>query len=76
MNQIGFIWPFIRDLDADEFAVVDLRPFRSSPNRVLVQKASGDEWLQAHKDSYIRLVYGYDLIFFVGASKEATFSAK
>ena len=75
MSQIGFIWPFVRDLDPGEFAVIDLRPFRRNPNRVLVEKANGDEWLQAHKDSYIRLVYGYDLIFFVGADKEASFSS-
>ena len=75
MGQIGFIWPFVGGLGPGEFAVIDLRPFRRSPNRVLVEKAGGDAWLEAHRESYIRLVYGYDLIFFVGASKEATFSA-
>ena len=73
MSEIGFIWPFVRDLDPGEFAVIDLRPFRSYPNRVLVEKTSGDEWLETHKESYRRLVYGYDLIFFVGSTKEATF---
>lgn len=74
MGQIGFIWPFVGDLDAGEFAVIDLRPFRRSPNRVLIEKTGGDEWVKSHKESYTRLVYGYDLIFFVGAGKEATFA--
>ena len=73
MDQIAFIWPFIQDLDPGEFAVIDLRPFRRSPNRVLVEKTAGEEWVRAHKESYIRLVYGYDLIFFVGQTREASF---
>lgn len=74
MDQIGFIWPFIRDLDPGEFGIIDLRPFRRYPNRVLIEKTGSDEWLEAHKESYIRLVYGYDLIFFIGANEGATFS--
>ena len=73
MEQIGFIWPFVRGLDADEFSVVDLRPFRSYPNRALVEKAEGDEWGRDHKEAFVRLVYGYDLIFFIGRTKAATF---
>ncbi len=66
MDQYGFIWPFIRDLKEDEFAVIDLRPFRRYPNRVLIEKTEGEEWVAANKESYVRLVYGYDLIFYVG----------
>jgi len=73
MDQIAFIWPFIKNLDPGEFAIIDLRPFRRYPNRVLVEKTAGEEWVQAHKESYVRLVYGYDLIFFVGETREASF---
>ena len=66
MDQYGFIWPFIRDLKEDEFAVIDLRPFRRYPNRASVEKVEGEEWVVANKESYVRLVYGYDLIFYVG----------
>ena len=66
MDQYGFIWPFIRDLKKDEFAVIDLRPFRRYPNRILIENAEGEEWVAANKESYVRLVYGYDLIFYVG----------
>jgi hypothetical protein len=75
MKEIAFIWPFVRDLDPGEFAVVDLRPFRRRPNRVLVEKTQGEEWVQASKERFVRLVYGYDLIFFVGATRAATFEA-
>jgi len=74
MSEIGFIWPFVRDLDPDEFAVIDLRPFRPYPNRALVQNGESEEWAAEHKEDFVRLVYGYDLIFFIGASKEATFA--
>jgi hypothetical protein len=73
MDQYGYIWPFIRDLKEDEFAVIDLRPFRRYPNRVLIENTEGEEWRAAYKESYARLVYGYDLIFYVGAHKPATF---
>jgi len=73
MEEIGFIWPFVRDLDPDEFAVVDLRPFRRYPNRALIEKNEGEAWIKDHKESYIRLVYGYDMIFFIGRTKAATF---
>jgi hypothetical protein len=74
MKDYGFIWPFIGDLDPDELAVIDLRPFRKYPNRVLVQAAAGDEWVDKYQEDFIRLVYGYDLIFFVGATRAATFT--
>jgi hypothetical protein len=73
MKDYGFIWPFISELGADEMAVIDLRPFRRSPNRILAENASGEEWKSAYLDDFIRLVYGYDLIFFVGESRTATF---
>lgn len=74
MKDYGFIWPFISELGADEMAVIDLRPFRRSPNRVLAENTSGEEWKSAYRDDFIRLVYGYDLIFFVGESRTATFT--
>jgi len=74
MKDYGFIWPFIGDLDPNELAVIDLRPFRKYPNRVLVQAAAGDEWVDKYQEDFIRLVYGYDLIFFVGATRAATFT--
>ena len=74
MKNYGFIWPFIGELDSDELAVIDLRPFRRYPNRVLLEKAAGDEWKSAYREDFIRLVYGYDLIFFVGESRSATFA--
>ena len=73
MNATGFVWPFIEDLDESEFAVIDLRPFRRYPNRSLVQKSQGDEWNKAYREDFIRLVYGYDLVFYVGITKDATF---
>ena len=73
MENLGFVWPFIHDLNPDEFAIIDLRPFRRYPNRVLVEKAEGEEWSRAYKESYIRLVYGYDLVFFIGRTKAASF---
>ncbi len=73
MQHLGFIWPFIQDLPADEFAVVDLRAFREYPNRILIENTQGEEWGKTYKESYRRLVYGYDLIFFVGNTKAATF---
>ena len=73
MENLGFIWPFIRDLNPDEFAVLDLRPFRRYPNRNLAERVLGEEWAGNYKESYIRLIYGYDLIFFVGTTRGATF---
>jgi len=75
MKDYGFIWPFIGDLDPNELAVIDLRPFRKYPNRVLVQAAAGDEWVDKYQEDFIRLVYGYDLIFFVGATRDVYCSA-
>lgn len=72
-QDIGFIWPFIRDLESDEFAIIDLRPFRRYPNRLLVEKAEGEEWVEQHKEDFVRLVYGYDLIFYIGQTRSATF---
>ena len=73
MKDIGFIWPLVRELDADEFAVIDLRPFRPYPNRVLIQRVQGEEWDEEFKEDFVRLVYGYDMIFFIGKTREATF---
>jgi hypothetical protein len=73
MGDLGFIWPFIRDLNPDEFVVIDLRPFRSYPNRNLFGNTEGEEWNRDHKENFFRLVYGYDLIFFTGQTKAATF---
>ena len=72
--QVEFLWPFIEDLGTDEMAVIDLREFRRYPNRIMVEKAAGDEWTSANKEDFVRLVYGYDLIFYVGETKSATFS--
>ncbi len=73
MQQLDFIWPLIKDLETNELAVIDLRPFRSYPNRALVEQAMGDDWKTANKEAFERLVYGYDLIFFVGEARSATF---
>jgi hypothetical protein len=74
MKDYGFIWPFISDLDPGELALIDLREFRRYPNRVLVEKAAGEEWKKLYKDDFVRLVYGYDMIFFVGTTRSATFA--
>jgi hypothetical protein len=74
MKDIGFLWPFIENLSSDAFTVVDLRPFRRYPNRNLVEKAAGDEWKSAYREDFMRLVYGYDLIFYVGETQSATFT--
>ena len=73
MKDYGFIWPFISDLDPGELALVDLREFRRYPNRALVEKAAGDEWKKLYKEDFVRLVYGYDMIFFVGTARSASF---
>jgi len=74
MKDYGFIWPFISDLDPDKLALIDLREFRRYPNRVLVETAAGEEWKKLYKEDFIRLVYGYDMIFFVGTTRSATFA--
>ncbi len=74
MKDYGFIWPFINSLDPSEMAVIDLRPFRRYPNRNLVQAAAGEEWVNTYREDFMRLVYGYDLIFFVGETRAATFT--
>jgi hypothetical protein len=74
MKDYGFIWPFISDLDPGELALIDLREFRRYPNRVLVEKTAGEEWTKLYKDDFVRLVYGYDMIFFVGTTRSATFA--
>ena len=73
MNRIGYAWPFIKDLDPQSFAIVDLRPFRHYRNRNKIQAYAGDDWLAEYKEDFTRLVYGYDLLFFVGRVKSATF---
>ena len=73
MKQIGYAWPFIEHLDPTEFAVVDLRPFRHYRNRRVLEESAGESWATAHKEDFARLVYGYDLLFFVGSTKSATF---
>ena len=73
MKEIEFLWPFIRYLDPNEFAIVDIRPFRRNPNRALIERTEGEEWSKTNKESYVRLVYGYDLIFFIGKTRAATF---
>lgn len=73
MKKIGYAWPFIQKLDPAEFAVVDLRPFRHYRNRRVLEEYAGESWAAAHKDDFARLVYGYDLLFFVGSTKAATF---
>ena len=73
MKQIGYAWPFIEHLDPAEFAVVDLRPFRHYRNRRMLEEHAGETWATEHKDDFARLVYGYDLLFFAGSTKPATF---
>jgi hypothetical protein len=73
MKRIGYAWPFIEHLDPAEFAVVDLRPFRHYRNRRMLEDHAGETWATEHKDDFARLVYGYDLLFFVGSTKLATF---
>lgn len=73
MKQIGYAWPFIEHLDPTEFAVVDLRPFRHYRYRRMLEESAGESWAMAHKEDFSRLVYGYDLLFFVGSTKPATF---
>ena len=73
MQKIGYAWPFISRLDPGGFAIVDLRPFRHYRNRVLLEDTAGEDWLAEHKEDFIRLVYGYDMLFFVGGTQSATF---
>ena len=73
-SATAYAWPIIRDLDPASFTVVDLRPLRHYRNRVLLEKSIGDDWLDEYREDFIRLIYGYDLLFFVGITKEATFS--
>jgi hypothetical protein len=73
MKQIGYAWPFIEHLDPAEFAVVDLRPFRHYRNRRMLEEHAGESWATEHKYDFTRLVYGYDLLFFVGSTTPATF---
>ena len=73
MQQLGYAWPFIDQLDPDAFTVIDLRPFRHYGNRSLLQDYAGEEWLEAYQEDFIRLVYGYDLLFFVGSTESANF---
>ena len=73
MKKIGYAWPFIEHLDPAEFAVVDLRPFRHYRNRRLLEESAGESWATAHKEDFARLVYGYDLLFFIGSTMPATF---
>lgn len=73
MKKIGYAWPFIEHLDPTEFTVVDLRPFRHYRHRRMLEEAAGESWATAHKEDFSRLVYGYDLLFFVGSTKPATF---
>ena len=73
-SDTGYAWPFIKDLDPTRLRVIDLRPFRHYRNRAELEKAAGDAWRDEYKEDFVRLVYGYDLLFFVGESKSATFS--
>ena len=73
MQKIGYAWPFIEHLDPAEFAVVDLRPFRHYRNRRMLEESAGESWATAHQEDFSRLVYGYDLLFFVGSTKPASF---
>jgi len=74
MKNLGYAWPFISNLDPEEFAVIDLRPFRHYRHRVLLEEAGSEEWRSAYKEDFVRLVYGYDLLFFVGKTQPATFN--
>ena len=73
MSSIGYAWPLISRLDPGAFAVIDLRPFRHYRNRSLLENSAGEDWQKEHRESFIRLVYGYDLLFFVGRTRLATF---
>jgi hypothetical protein len=73
MQKIGYAWPILDRLDPGEFAIVDLRPFRHYRNRALLEDAAGEDWRQEFKEDFIRLIYGYDLLFFVGEARPATF---
>lgn len=73
MKNIGYAWPFISNLDPEKFAVIDLRPFRHYRNRTLIEETASEEWRAAYKEDFIRLVYGYDLLFFIGETQPATF---
>ena len=74
MKDIAYAWPFISRLDAGEFAIVDLRPFRHYRNRNLVQESMDETWSESYKEDFLRLVYGYDLLFYVGETRAATFT--
>jgi len=73
MKDIAYAWPFISHLDPEAFAVIDLRPFRHYRNRAMLEEAAGQDWLMAYQEDFIRLVYGYDLLFFVGRTQSANF---
>ena len=74
MKDIGYAWPFISNLDPENLVVIDLRPFRHYRNRAVIEEAAGEEWLAVSKTDFTRLVYGYDLLFFIGRTQSATFN--
>jgi hypothetical protein len=74
MKEIGYAWPFINGLDPEAFTVIDLRPFRHYRNRRQLEELAGEEWLEEYKEDFVRLVYSYDLLFFVGKTRSATFT--
>jgi hypothetical protein len=39
----------------------------------MLEESAGESWATAHKEDFSRVVYGYDLLFFVGSTKAATF---
>jgi hypothetical protein len=40
----------------------------------MLEESAGESWATAHKEDFARLVYGYDLLFYVGSTKPATFN--
>ena len=74
MKEIGYAWPFIKGLDPEAFTVIDLRPFRHYRNRSLLEALAGEDWSAEYKEDFVRLVYGYDLLFFTGKTRPATFT--
>ena len=39
----------------------------------MLEEAAGQDWKEAYQEDFTRLVYGYDLLFFVGKTRSANF---
>lgn len=69
IHTIGDFFASVARFNGFEFLSINFVSLPEDP-----EEFAGEDWLEEYKEDFIRLVYSYDLLFFVGTTRPATFT--